>query len=164
MPADDSTLPYPLLSLDTAAPIAAGFRGGLHGDDASGAIDIEFPTVHHAASFADTVAPEWSADIRTPDVVTTLHGSVVLTVTDTRPMHPVSPLVEFVKAHALAHYRDGGWDVIVECWTDQEIADQLAASTTEAEALAFFQSIADVHADRQAEADYQGRTAPDDGA
>jgi hypothetical protein len=27
-------------------------------------------------------------------------------------------VVNGVKAHALAHYTDGGWDVIVECWSD----------------------------------------------
>jgi hypothetical protein len=30
-----------------------------------------------------------------------------------------------VKAYALAHYNDGGWDVVVEAWEDREIAEEL---------------------------------------
>lgn len=37
----------------------------------------------------------------------------------------LSEIVEGVKAHALAHYNDGGWDVIVECWTDAEIGEHV---------------------------------------
>ena len=33
--------------------------------------------------------------------------------------------VEEVKAHALAHYDEGGWDVIVECWDDAYIQEVL---------------------------------------
>ncbi len=27
------------------------------------------------------------------------------------------PLIDAVREHAVAHYEDGGWDVVVECWT-----------------------------------------------
>jgi hypothetical protein len=73
-------------------------------------------------------------------------------------------LVEYVKKYAAAHYEDGGWDVIVECWTDGEIAERLGDATTEAEALAAFRDLVDVWADRQAYADNERDAAigPDD--
>lgn len=66
-------------------------------------------------------------------------------------------LVDFIKAHALAHYEDGGWDVVVECYNDSDIADTIKGATTEAEAIEAFAFMVDVWADRQAEARYQGQ-------
>lgn len=65
--------------------------------------------------------------------------------------------VEAVKAHALAHYDDGGWDVIVECWDDQQIADALANAVdvieTPEQAIAHFgDGVVAVWADQQADA------------
>ncbi len=65
-------------------------------------------------------------------------------------------LVEAVKAHALEHYNDGGWDVIVECYTDEEIAEHLekevpGASTSE-EAIHSFKWLVDVWDERQKDA------------
>jgi hypothetical protein len=34
-------------------------------------------------------------------------------------------LVAEVRAYAQAHYEAGGWDVVVECWTDEDIAGAL---------------------------------------
>jgi len=40
-------------------------------------------------------------------------------------------LVEAVKSHAMEHYEDGlGWDEIVECYTDEEIAAELGNART----------------------------------
>lgn len=72
-------------------------------------------------------------------------------------------LVEAVKAHALAHYEDGGWDVVVECWEDREIADHLDQAhfnddgsiwtvVTAEDAIRAFEPLVDVWADRQADA------------
>jgi hypothetical protein len=52
--------------------------------------------------------------------------------------------VDEVKAYALEHYEDGGWDVIVECWSDDDIALALADNTLYA--------AIDIFADRQADA------------
>ncbi len=66
--------------------------------------------------------------------------------------------VEAVKAHALAHYEDGGWDVIVECFSDEDIADALRMAveydvTTPERAIAHFRDgVVAVWADRQADA------------
>lgn len=61
-------------------------------------------------------------------------------------------LVEAVKAHAIAHYEDGGWDVIVEAWDDDQIREQIGYATTTKGAIAKFASAVDVYSDRQADA------------
>lgn len=61
--------------------------------------------------------------------------------------------VEAVKAHAEAHYEDGGWDVIVECWDDQQIADYIKGTRTPAGAIRrFAKGVVAVWADQQADA------------
>lgn len=34
-------------------------------------------------------------------------------------------MVEAVKAHALKNYEKNGWDFLVECWSDAEIAEEI---------------------------------------
>lgn len=56
--------------------------------------------------------------------------------------------------YAVAHYEDGGWDVIVECFSIDEIAAQLAedGATDLPAAIASFATQVDVWADREADA------------
>ena len=63
-------------------------------------------------------------------------------------------IIEYIKQYALEHYEDGGWDVIVECWSDKDIEKHLTLckATTKEKALKDFQSIASIWADRQADA------------
>lgn len=61
-------------------------------------------------------------------------------------------LVAEVKAHALAHYNDGGWDVVVECYDDDMIADVIGKARTPKGAIGKFKPLVDVWADRQADA------------
>lgn len=61
-------------------------------------------------------------------------------------------LVDFIKAHALTNYEAGGWDVVVECFDDAEIADTIGDAKTEAQAIEAFAFMVDVWADRQADA------------
>lgn len=63
-------------------------------------------------------------------------------------------LVDFIKTYANDHYEDGGWDVIVECWSDDDILDYLLERSAEsqADALYAFRNIVEVWADRQADA------------
>lgn len=63
-------------------------------------------------------------------------------------------LVNFIKQYALDHYEDGGWDVIVECWSDEDIADFLEEfdAITQDKALHVFGRIVGVWSDRQADA------------
>lgn len=57
-----------------------------------------------------------------------------------------------VKAHALANYSNGGWDVVVECYEDAEIAAEIGDATTFEEAIKAFEPLIDVWSDRQADA------------
>ena len=61
-------------------------------------------------------------------------------------------LIAAFKAHAVAHYEDGGWDVIVECWNDAEIAEAIKGATTLTGAIRKVNAFVDVMADRQADA------------
>lgn len=44
-------------------------------------------------------------------------------------------MVSAVKAHALAHYIEG-WDVVVECFGSEDIAQMIQGATSDAEAIA----------------------------
>lgn len=76
-------------------------------------------------------------------------------------MASIEEMTAAVKAHALANYEAGGWDVIVECWEDDEITDhiQSAGVQTEEDAITLFKPLVSVWAERQADADYYRREA-----
>lgn len=59
-----------------------------------------------------------------------------------------------VREHATANYTKGGWDVIVESWTDEEIGAALVEEGTKtvAGAIRAFQPVVSVWAERQADA------------
>ena len=65
-------------------------------------------------------------------------------------------LVGFIKDYALKHYEGGGWDVVVECFTDAEIADTIGDAKNTTEALASFEYMVEVWSDRQADARIEG--------
>jgi hypothetical protein len=44
-------------------------------------------------------------------------------------------LIKAVRDHAHKNYNDGGWDYVVECWEDSDIAGAIVGATTEAEAI-----------------------------
>lgn len=44
-------------------------------------------------------------------------------------------LVEAVKAHAVENYEDDGWDYLVECYDDQEVAELIGEATTVEDAI-----------------------------
>lgn len=47
-----------------------------------------------------------------------------------------SELVRAVKAHALANYGRGGWDIVVEAYDAAELAAEIGDAATVAEAIA----------------------------
>ena len=65
-----------------------------------------------------------------------------------------SNLVEVVKAYALRHYNAGGWDVIVECYSNDEIAKLIAGSSSGLQAIRKAKALVDIFAERQADARY----------
>lgn len=58
-------------------------------------------------------------------------------------------LVQAVKDHAKAHYEEGGWDMVVECYEDSEIAEAIEGCTTKEEAIARLGEIAGIYHDRR---------------
>jgi hypothetical protein len=61
-------------------------------------------------------------------------------------------IAKYIYNYAQEHYNDGGWDVIVECWTIQTIMDALEDDETKEEALQSFKDLAAVWSERQADA------------
>lgn len=61
-------------------------------------------------------------------------------------------LVNGVKAHATENYNTGGWDVIVEAWSDHAIAEEVKTCRTTVGALARMASIVSLYTERQADA------------
>lgn len=61
-------------------------------------------------------------------------------------------LIAAVKRYATDHYTDGGWDVIVECFTDEELDVAIGKATTLRGALYKLRAPVSVWADRQADA------------
>jgi hypothetical protein len=66
-------------------------------------------------------------------------------------------LAEAVMRYAEAHYEDGGWDVLVECWTVEMLAESLEEyppePLTEEEAIDQWRTgVVAVWADREADA------------
>ena len=61
-------------------------------------------------------------------------------------------IAKYIYNYAQEHYNEGGWDVIVECWTLDDIVNRLEDDETKEEALESFKSVADVHAERETDA------------
>ena len=45
-------------------------------------------------------------------------------------------LIAAVREHAEANYEKDGWDFLVECWEDEDIAEWMGDAETAAEAIA----------------------------
>lgn len=67
-------------------------------------------------------------------------------------------LIARVKAYALAHYNDGGWDVFVECYGDREYNEfidrelKYQPDADEDKLFEEFAATASIWADREADA------------
>ena len=44
-------------------------------------------------------------------------------------------LVRAVRRHAEQHYEEDGWDFLVECWSDAEIAEEIGDADSEEVAI-----------------------------
>jgi len=73
-------------------------------------------------------------------------------------------LIAYIRRYANDHYnsRSVAWDVLVECWSDEDIAEELGDVRTERGARRALRptlrAIASVRMDVQAEADYEWET------
>lgn len=48
----------------------------------------------------------------------------------------MNELIKAVRDHALDNYKKGGWDILVECWGDEEIAEVIGGAKTPKAAIA----------------------------
>jgi hypothetical protein len=51
-------------------------------------------------------------------------------------------LVDAVKAYAGQYWNDDGWDIVVEAFDDEEVAEAIGSATDEEEAIANVRAIA----------------------
>jgi predicted RNase H-like HicB family nuclease len=61
-------------------------------------------------------------------------------------------IAKYIYKYAQDHYNDGGWDVIVECWTINDIKNQIEDGESKEDALKHFKSVVAVWADQEADA------------
>jgi hypothetical protein len=61
-------------------------------------------------------------------------------------------VIKAIREYATEHYSDGGWDVIVEAYDDQDIAEIVGNVSSLPGAIAKFATIINVYSDRQADA------------
>ena len=71
----------------------------------------------------------------------------------------VGELVAAVRAHALEHYTTGGWDYVVECYSDAEIAAEFGDAQTAAAAIAAVGEVVGLHDEMRHEARAAGGEA-----
>lgn len=64
----------------------------------------------------------------------------------------MNEFIQAVKDYAQTHYNDGGWDVVIECWSDEDIAKCIEGARTPKGAIRKVAVIVGVYADRQADA------------
>ena len=61
-------------------------------------------------------------------------------------------IAQYIYNYDQEHYEDGGWDVIVECWTIKTIMEDIEDGESKEAVLKRFKSIVGVWADQQADA------------
>jgi len=64
---------------------------------------------------------------------------------------PIVELVAAVRDYAYRHYSKGGWDFVVECWSDEEIAAEIKNCRTPAGAIKMIRSAVGPVAERRDE-------------
>jgi len=61
-------------------------------------------------------------------------------------------IVDAVRRYAEQHYNDGGWDVVVECYDDADIAEVIGNVRSLDAAVKRFAPLIDIWSERQADA------------
>ena len=51
------------------------------------------------------------------------------------PKDSIVELINRVRQHALTHYEEDGWDILVECWSTDDILDCMGDAQTFEEAI-----------------------------
>ncbi len=61
----------------------------------------------------------------------------------------MTALIAAVRAHARAHYEEGGWDYVVEAFDDEDLAADIGRATTPEDAIAAVQEVLQLLDDRR---------------
>ena len=67
------------------------------------------------------------------------------------PYEDEERFIEAVKAHALKHYSEDGWDYVVECWEDEDISERIVGAQTAEKAIEMVAHVAKLLDDRRAD-------------
>lgn len=43
----------------------------------------------------------------------------------------MSDIIDRIRQHAITHYEENGWDILVECWTDADILERIDGKNAE---------------------------------
>jgi hypothetical protein len=111
-------------AIDAFAAKYANIRGGwkehLLTVWMSGA-DAREPDGHLLRQVRNEFGPSWLAKVGRPAKA---------------PKVTTEELVAAVKDHATTHYNKNGWDFVIECWTDKDIANEVEGCRSKRAAIA----------------------------
>lgn len=79
------------------------------------------------------------------------HEAAVLEYWAARPAE-ADAVVAIVTEHATRNYERGGWDVIVECWSRDDILKAVGRAHSKVRVLKALRDVVSIYADRQADA------------
>ncbi len=66
-------------------------------------------------------------------------------------MATTEEMVKAVRAYALQNYNKDGWDYVVECWEDADIAEEIEGARTVEGAIAKVRKVCKMQGDYRAE-------------
>lgn len=72
----------------------------------------------------------------------------------------MNDLIAAVKRHARENYNRGGWDIVVECYDDADLAALIGGAKTEREAIDKVADIVGIHHERRNGARIEGGLEP----
>ena len=102
--------------------------------------DAREPNGHLLRQVRNQFGPSWLAKYGQPVKASKAKGAV-----------PTAELVAAVKEHANKFYKQNGWDFIVECWSDSEIAEAIDGCRSKRAAIAKVRETAKLLAERRTE-------------
>lgn len=104
--------------------------------------DAREPSGHLLRQVRNSFGPSWLAKYRSGKAPTAPKAKAGV---------PTAELVAAVKEHAVKFYKQNGWDFIVECWSDSDIAEAIEGCRSKRAAIAKVRSTAKLLAERRTE-------------
>ena len=104
--------------------------------------DAREPSGHLLRQVRNSFGPSWLAKYRSGKAPTAPKAKAGATTDE---------MVAAVKEHAVKFYNKNGWDFIVECWSDADIAEAIEGCRSKRAAIAKVRSTAKLLAERRTE-------------